>query len=139
MLARHGYGVLLFDRRGEGSSEGDGNMLGWGGDKDIIAAVDWLQAPAGRRPRPHRRDRPLGRRRADARGRRETDDLAAVVSDGAGARQFREEKEEFLGRRAPLDAPGVRGRDRTGRRLLHTAPPPTLPTWSPRIAPRPLF
>ena len=43
MLARHGYGVLLFDRRGEGRSEGGGNMLGWGGDKDIIAAVDWLK------------------------------------------------------------------------------------------------
>ena len=43
VLARHGYGVLLFDRRGEGRSEGGGNLLGWGGDKDIIAAVDWLK------------------------------------------------------------------------------------------------
>ena len=50
MLARHGYGVLLFDRRGEGRSEGGGNMLGWGGDKDIIAAVDWLKPSPGRRP-----------------------------------------------------------------------------------------
>ena len=32
MLAKHGYGVLLFDRRGEGRSEGGGNMLGWGGE-----------------------------------------------------------------------------------------------------------
>jgi hypothetical protein len=39
MLARHGYGVLLFDRRGEGASEGDPNALGWGGDRDIDAAV----------------------------------------------------------------------------------------------------
>ena len=31
MLVRHGYGVLLFDRRGEGASEGDPNMWGWGG------------------------------------------------------------------------------------------------------------
>ena len=30
MLARHGYGVLLFDRRGEGESEGDPNALGLG-------------------------------------------------------------------------------------------------------------
>ena len=30
MLADHGYGVLLFDRRGEGASEGDPNLLGWG-------------------------------------------------------------------------------------------------------------
>ena len=39
MLARHGYGVLLFDRRGEGESEGDVNAFGWGGDADIKAAV----------------------------------------------------------------------------------------------------
>ena len=30
MLASHGYGVLLFDRRGEGESEGDPNAFGWG-------------------------------------------------------------------------------------------------------------
>jgi uncharacterized protein len=32
MLARHGYGVLLFDRRGEGESEGDWNIFGWQGE-----------------------------------------------------------------------------------------------------------
>ena len=39
MLARHGYGVLLFDRRGEGRSDGEPNIFGWGGDEDIKAAV----------------------------------------------------------------------------------------------------
>ena len=39
MLARHGYGVLLFDRRGEGESEGDPNSWGWGGDADAKAAI----------------------------------------------------------------------------------------------------
>ena len=34
ILARHGYGVLLFDRRGEGASEGDPNALGWAGTTD---------------------------------------------------------------------------------------------------------
>lgn len=29
MLAEHGYGALLFDRRGEGESDGDGNLFGW--------------------------------------------------------------------------------------------------------------
>ena len=43
MLARHGYGVLLFDRRGEGESDGKSNLLGWGGDKDILAAIDFLK------------------------------------------------------------------------------------------------
>ena len=31
VLARHGYGVLLFDRRGEGESDGDPNVFGWAG------------------------------------------------------------------------------------------------------------
>ena len=30
-----GYGVLLFDRRGEGQSDGDFNAYGWGGDADL--------------------------------------------------------------------------------------------------------
>ncbi len=38
MLARHGYGVLLFDRRGEGRSDGDPNAWGWGGYRDVEAA-----------------------------------------------------------------------------------------------------
>jgi hypothetical protein len=38
MLVRHGYGVLLFDRRGEGDSDGDPNALGWDGDRDVKAA-----------------------------------------------------------------------------------------------------
>jgi hypothetical protein len=33
MLARHGYGVLVFDRRGEGESDGEPNIFGWGGDR----------------------------------------------------------------------------------------------------------
>jgi uncharacterized protein len=39
MLVRHRYGVLVFDRRGEGNSEGDPNALGWGGDRDLKAAI----------------------------------------------------------------------------------------------------
>jgi MYXO-CTERM domain-containing protein len=43
MLARNGYGVLLFDRRGEGESDGDPNLFGWQGERDIHAAVRYLQ------------------------------------------------------------------------------------------------
>jgi len=42
-LVRHGYGVLLLDRRGEGESEGDPNLFGWEGERDIHAAVAFLQ------------------------------------------------------------------------------------------------
>jgi len=43
MLIKHGYGVLLFDRRGEGASEGDPNAFGWIGDRDLHAAVAFLR------------------------------------------------------------------------------------------------
>ena len=84
MLARHGYGVLLFDRRGEGKSEGDPNSWGWGGAKDIKAAIDFLQ----RRPDvdPGR----IGGIGLSVGGEilleaaSETDELAAVVAEGAG-------------------------------------------------------
>jgi dipeptidyl aminopeptidase/acylaminoacyl peptidase len=46
VLVRHGYGVLLFDRRGEGKSDGDPNAFGWGAAKDVIAAVAFLQRRA---------------------------------------------------------------------------------------------
>ena len=44
MLVEHGYGVLLFDRRGEGASEGDPNTFGWVGDRDLHAATDYLHS-----------------------------------------------------------------------------------------------
>jgi hypothetical protein len=44
MLARHGYGVLIFDRRGEGESDGDPNPFAWNdGEKDLVAAIDFLE------------------------------------------------------------------------------------------------
>jgi uncharacterized protein len=91
MLARHGYGVLLFDRRGEGRSEGEPNAWGWGGDRDVKAAIDWLQ----RRPDvdPDR----IGGIGLSVGGEMmietaaETDELKAVVSEGAGARMYAED------------------------------------------------
>jgi uncharacterized protein len=92
MLARHGYGVLLFDRRGEGISEGEPNAWGWGGEADVKAAIDYLQ---------HRPDIDAdriggiglsvgGEMMIEAAA--ETDELRAVVSDGAGARSYNEDK-----------------------------------------------
>lgn len=43
MLARHGYGVLLFDARGHGRSEGRAMDFGWFGDEDVGGAVTFLQ------------------------------------------------------------------------------------------------
>ena len=90
MLVRHGYGVLLFDRRGEGESEGDSNAFGWSGEADVAAAVGYLRG------------------RADVDGARigglglsvggelllqaaaHTRALRAVVSEGAGVRSLAE-------------------------------------------------
>jgi uncharacterized protein len=46
VLARHGYGVLLTDPRGQGLSGGHAMDFGWWGDQDIAAAVSFL----GRQP-----------------------------------------------------------------------------------------
>ena len=70
MLVRHGYGVLLFDRRGEGDSDGDPNALGWDGEKDLRAAIAFLRGRLGRRPEPDRRAGAVcGRRAVDPDGR----------------------------------------------------------------------
>jgi pimeloyl-ACP methyl ester carboxylesterase len=90
MLAGHGYGVLLFDRRGEGESEGDPNAFGWMGTRDVSAAVAYLQSRPDVDP-----DR-IGGVGLSVGGEvmlqaaAETDELKAVVSEGAGMRSVRE-------------------------------------------------
>jgi pimeloyl-ACP methyl ester carboxylesterase len=44
MLVRHGYGVLLFDVRGHGESDGATNAFGWGAHPDAIAASEYLSS-----------------------------------------------------------------------------------------------
>ena len=90
LLARHGYGVLLFDRRGEGESEGDPNTLGWRGVRDLRAAIAYLES------RPDVDMSRVGGVGLSVGGEMllqaaaETDDFKAVVSEGAGMRSIRE-------------------------------------------------
>jgi hypothetical protein len=90
MLVRHGYGVLLFDRRGEGDSDGDPNALGWDGEKDLRAALAFL------RERPEVDAGRIGGIGLSVGGElmiqtaAHTDELRAVVSEGAGIRSVRE-------------------------------------------------
>jgi pimeloyl-ACP methyl ester carboxylesterase len=44
VLARHGYGVLLYDARGHGGSTGRAMDFGWYGDPDLAGAVSFLAA-----------------------------------------------------------------------------------------------
>jgi hypothetical protein len=85
MLERQGYGVLVYDPRGMGNSEGTPNSYAWGWDKDVDAALAFL------RSRPEVDMARLGAlglssgadAAIDAAGRR--GDLKAVVADGAAA------------------------------------------------------
>jgi uncharacterized protein len=90
MLARHGYGVLLFDRRGEGESEGDPNGLGWAGTRDVQAAISFLH------DQPEVDEGRIGALGLSVGGEvllqaaAETSELQAIVSEGAGIRSVRE-------------------------------------------------
>jgi fermentation-respiration switch protein FrsA (DUF1100 family) len=44
VLARHGYGVLLFDWRAHGESDGDLCTFGYHEARDVAGALAWLQA-----------------------------------------------------------------------------------------------
>lgn len=138
-LARHGYGVLLMDRRGEGASDGDPNGFGWAFDEDIKAAVAFLQARADVDPG---RIGGLGlsvggemmlQTAADTKG------LAAVVSDGAGARVASEELADADGLGKWFSAPLFVVKTASVAVFSHTVPPADLTTYIPRIAPRPIM
>jgi uncharacterized protein len=47
VLARHGYGALLVDGRGHGPSGGHAMDFGWWGDRDLAAAVSFLERQPG--------------------------------------------------------------------------------------------
>jgi pimeloyl-ACP methyl ester carboxylesterase len=88
MLARHGYGVLLYDARGRGESEGSPNGYGWDWAKDIDGALRFLKA---RRDVEPRRIGALGLSTGadvllEVAARR--GGLDAVVTDGAAAGSF---------------------------------------------------
>jgi predicted alpha/beta hydrolase len=88
LLARHGYGVLLYDARGRGESDGSPNDYGWDWAKDVDGALAFLKS---------RPDVDPGRIGAlglstgadvlvDVAGDRH--DIAAVVADGTAAGSF---------------------------------------------------
>ena len=88
LLVRHGYGVLLYDARGRGRSEGQQNAFGWGWTKDIAGAIAFLKS------RPEVDAQRIGglglSTGADAlvQAAGQGADLHAVVADGAAAESF---------------------------------------------------
>jgi dienelactone hydrolase len=93
MLVRHGYGVLVYDPRGSGNSEGTVNSYGWGWEKDAAAALDFLAKRDDVEPG---RIGVLGLSTGadvaiDIAARR--DDVKAVVADGSAAIGYQDIKE----------------------------------------------
>jgi hypothetical protein len=137
ILARRGYGVLLVDRRGEGESQGDPNVFGWQGERDVHAAVAFLQT------RPDVDPERIGGIGLSVGGEMmieaaaESTALKAIVSEGASSRSVRDE----------LANPGSNWQSIIGNGFATAAtalftnnlPPQSLKSLVPRIAPRPVF
>jgi uncharacterized protein len=139
MLARHGYGVLLFDLRGDGESQGDPNGFGWDSDKDVMAAIEFLK---------HRPDVDPGRigglglsvggellLQTAARSH----DLQAVVSEGAGSRSIAEEMERPGADKWLMSYPIAAVISAGTSVFANTTPPPHLKDLVGQIAPRAVF
>ena len=136
MLVRHGYGVLLFDRRGEGASEGDPNLFGWHGERDLHGAVEFL------RTRPDVDPERIGGIGLSVGGEMlihaaaQSDGFKAVVSEGASGQSAR----DSYANSGLLDAI-----TETGAVTLATAlfsndlPPRSLKSDVPRIAPAAVY
>ena len=137
MLIRHGYGVLLFDRRGEGASEGDPNAFGWVGDRDLHAAAAFLRSPP-------RTSTPSGSARIGLsvggemliHAAAHSHAFKAIVSEGASGQSIR----DGLANGDTLDAFLGGGPNTLAIAIFtNTLPPPSLKSEIPKVAPAALF
>ena len=140
MLARHGYGVLLFDRRGEAESEGDWNVFGWQGERDLHAAVGFLQTRDDVDPE---RIGGIGRSVGGEMligAAAESDAFKAVVSEGGSSRSVRDDVANLEWSLANLPGFANQGVQTAATAVFtNNLPPEALKDLAPRIAPRPAF
>jgi fermentation-respiration switch protein FrsA (DUF1100 family) len=138
MLARHGYGVLIFDRRGEGESDGDPNPYAWNdGEKDLLAAIEFLK------DRPDVEPGRIGGLGLSVGGETflqaaaHSEDVQAVVSEGATARSGGELRSVPGNGFGPI---AVNTMITAGIAVFSNAtPPPHLIDLVDNIAPRAMF
>jgi fermentation-respiration switch protein FrsA (DUF1100 family) len=139
MLADNGYGVLLYDRRGEGASQGDPNGWGWDFDKDIEAGIEFLER------RPDVEAGRIGGLGLSVGGEMllqtaaKTTGLAAVVSEGAGARTLGEEVSDAAGLNKVSAFVSYLARDAANAVFSNQLPPEHLEKLIPKIGPRPIM
>jgi pimeloyl-ACP methyl ester carboxylesterase len=130
LLARHGYGVLLYDARGRGRSEGRQNAWGWGWKNDIEGAIAFLKA------RPEVDPERVGALGLSSGGDAviqvagTSRDLKAVVADGAVASSY-DDIHEVHG--VNLATPLWLINFATVRVASGTTPGPTLIDMMPRV------
>jgi hypothetical protein len=141
MLARHGYGVLMLDMRGQGESDGDANAFGWESYKDLDAAIAWLET------RPEIEQGRIGGLGLSVGGEllleaaARNPALLGVVAEGAGLRSVRESfarqgvSAVELWLQLPFDAVTTAAT----AVLSGDPPPPSLEELSADIAPRAAF
>ncbi len=135
MLARSGFGVLALDMRGYGRSEGDRNAFGWGSTSDIDAAVDFLSEQESVRAIGGFGQSVGGELMIEAAAT--NDRIAAVVSEGAGERSYREML--IRGPAAALAIPQAMVLSASVALLTGDTPPPPLDELAARISPRALL
>ncbi len=137
LLARHGYGVLLYDERGRGESTGHTNGMGWDWPDDVCAAVDWL------------RTRPDVTRGVGALG--ESTGAEAVIGAAAEDRRIRAVVAEGVINHTLADNRNLKGADKwmgypywgvayaVIRAETHTPAPKPIDELVRKVAPRPLL
>ena len=141
MLARHGYGVLLFDRRGEGESDGEPNVFGWQGARDLHAAVGFLQSRTDVDPER------IGGIGLSVGGEMlieaaaESDAIKAIVSEGGSGRSLRDDLANTDSRLNKVMAVVSGSAVVTASTAVFTndRPPATLKSLVPRITPQGAF
>ena len=115
VLAGLGYGVLLYDARGHGRSDGRAMDLGWNGDADLAGAVAFVRRqPDAAAGRVHAVGMSMGGEEAVG-ALPAIPELCAVVAEGATARTAGDKS--WLS-----DVYGIRGLVQEGRRPAHVRP-----------------
>jgi len=136
MLANAGYGVLLYDARGMGDSEGRPESFGWTWHRDLEGAVNWLAA------RGITNVGVLGLSTgAEVALETAGDDprIKAVVAEGAEARTFTEIRELPVTLSNLFAASYTTAMFTVHHVLSHTWSPPALKKQVAKIGSRPVF
>ena len=139
VLAEHGYGVLLYDSRGNGESQGRAMGLGWYGDLDTAAAVSFLaHQPDVHGDRIGAVGMSMGGEQAI--GAAGSDDrILAVVAEGATGRTRQDNAWADRGVGSWLTRAGDLVAFTATDLLTPASPPPTLRSSVASAAPRPVL